>query len=247
MSAGGRAGACGSVSASIWARVHATRSSAARVVPVARTPAPSTSALFESRTFTTPERESVAVSETRTVPTTAVAAPPSMTAVPVGPTLSTMNVPVVAVGVGDSEAEMVALAETGIVGYVTHGASVDELVQVIETASRGELICSPRLAAALVRRLATLAADHEPQSSQQIDLTLSAKGDSLTLVVADDGWGFDPGGVRNNGGLGLVSIEERARLVKGQVTIRSGPQKGTTFSVRVPLEAGALYDARVPA
>jgi two-component system sensor histidine kinase UhpB len=83
--------------------------------------------------------------------------------------------------------------------------------------------------------------------AQQIDLTLSAKGDSLTLVVADDGWGFDPGGVRNNGGLGLVSIEERARLVKGQVTIRSGPQKGTTISVRVPLEAGALYDARVPA
>jgi signal transduction histidine kinase len=83
--------------------------------------------------------------------------------------------------------------------------------------------------------------------AQQIDLTLSAKGDSLVLVVADDGWGFDPGGVRNNGGLGLVSIEERARLVKGQVTIRSGPQQGTTISVRVPLEAGALYDARVPA
>ena len=83
--------------------------------------------------------------------------------------------------------------------------------------------------------------------AHQIALNLSEQGDSLMLSIADDGWGFDPGGVRNNGGLGLVSIEERARLVKGQVTIHSGPQQGTTISVRVPLEPGALYDARVPA
>ena len=83
--------------------------------------------------------------------------------------------------------------------------------------------------------------------AQQIDLSLSEQGDGLTLSVTDDGWGFDPGGVRNNGGLGLVSIEERARLVKGQVTIHSGPQQGTTISVRVPLETGALYESRVSA
>jgi signal transduction histidine kinase len=83
--------------------------------------------------------------------------------------------------------------------------------------------------------------------AQHIDLTLSEQGDSLTLSVTDDGGGFDPGGVRNNGGLGLVSIEERARLVKGQVTIHSGPQQGTTIVVRVPLESGSLYDSRVKA
>lgn len=83
--------------------------------------------------------------------------------------------------------------------------------------------------------------------AHQIALNLSEQGDSLTLSIADDGWGFDPGGVRNNGGLGLVSIEERARLVKGQVTIHSGPQQGTTISVRVPLEPDALYEARVSA
>jgi len=80
--------------------------------------------------------------------------------------------------------------------------------------------------------------------AQQVDLTLSEQGDGLALSVTDDGWGFDPGGVRHNGGLGLVSIEERARLVKGQVTIHSGPQQGTTISVRVPHEDWALYDSR---
>jgi signal transduction histidine kinase len=83
--------------------------------------------------------------------------------------------------------------------------------------------------------------------AQEIALSLSQQGDSLMLSITDDGWGFDPGGVRNNGGLGLVSIEERARLVKGQVTIHSGPQQGTTIAVRIPLEAGTLHDARLPA
>lgn len=83
--------------------------------------------------------------------------------------------------------------------------------------------------------------------AQQIDLTLSEQGDGLILSITDDGWGFDPGGVRHNGGLGLVSIEERARLVKGQVTIHSGPQQGTTISVRVPQEDWALCDSRVNA
>jgi signal transduction histidine kinase len=83
--------------------------------------------------------------------------------------------------------------------------------------------------------------------AQRIELTLSEQDDNLTLSIEDDGWGFDPGGVRNNGGLGLVSIEERARLVRGEVTVHSRPQQGTTIRVRVPLETGALYEARVSA
>jgi two-component system sensor histidine kinase UhpB len=83
--------------------------------------------------------------------------------------------------------------------------------------------------------------------AQRIELTLSEQADNLTLSIEDDGWGFDPGGVRNNGGLGLVSIEERARLVRGEVTVHSRPQQGTTIRVRVPLETGALYEARVSA
>ena len=67
------------------------------------------------------------------------------------------HVPVVALGVDRSEAEILACAEAGITGYVTAEASLEELVEVVETAARGEVICSPRLAGALVRRLATLA------------------------------------------------------------------------------------------
>jgi signal transduction histidine kinase len=59
----------------------------------------------------------------------------------------------------------------------------------------------------------------------------------VTLSVADDGVGFDIADAPQNGGLGLVSMEERARLVKGHITIHSQPQKGTTITVRAPLDA----------
>ncbi|HWC05479.1 MAG TPA: histidine kinase, partial [Methylomirabilota bacterium] len=57
----------------------------------------------------------------------------------------------------------------------------------------------------------------------------------VTLTVADDGCGFDLAEARGRGGLGLISLDERARLVGGQVTIRSGLQGGTEVQILVPL------------
>lgn len=56
---------------------------------------------------------------------------------------------------------------------------------------------------------------------------------SVRLRIVDSGVGFDPEGSRN--GLGLVSMEERLRLVGGEMTIESQPDRGTRVEVRVPL------------
>ena len=64
---------------------------------------------------------------------------------------------VVAFGVNDDPTEVLACAESGVAGYVPTDASVDDLVRVIESVERGELICSPRVAAQMFRRVATLA------------------------------------------------------------------------------------------
>jgi signal transduction histidine kinase len=66
-------------------------------------------------------------------------------------------------------------------------------------------------------------------------VSLARDGMDLKLAVADDGEGFDLAAARQNGGLGLMSIEERARLVKGQVTVSSRMGDGTTVDVRVPM------------
>jgi signal transduction histidine kinase len=57
------------------------------------------------------------------------------------------------------------------------------------------------------------------------------------LSIEDVGKGFQPEEVRGKGGLGLVSMEERVRLVDGKLTIRSKPGDGTTIQVRVPLRS----------
>ena len=50
--------------------------------------------------------------------------------------------------------------------------------------------------------------------------------------------GFDPELARDTQGLGLISMQERVRLVKGTISITSRPQSGTEINVRVPLSAG---------
>jgi DNA-binding NarL/FixJ family response regulator len=65
---------------------------------------------------------------------------------------------IIALSVGESDGDVLACVESGIAGYVTRGGSLDDLVQTLESAARGELQCSPRIAAALLKRLAVLAA-----------------------------------------------------------------------------------------
>ena len=59
------------------------------------------------------------------------------------------------------------------------------------------------------------------------------------LRVRDDGSGFDPSVTARElggpgGGLGLVGMAERARLVGGELDVRSAPGGGTTITLRVP-------------
>jgi two-component system CheB/CheR fusion protein len=69
-----------------------------------------------------------------------------------------------------------------------------------------------------------------------IHVTLTAQDNSLRLAVLDSGPGFDLGHARVGGGLGLLSMQERARLVNGTLLIKARPGDGTEVSVSVPVE-----------
>jgi signal transduction histidine kinase len=60
---------------------------------------------------------------------------------------------------------------------------------------------------------------------------------SVTLLIEDDGVGFDPARVEagSNGGLGLSGMRERVSLCGGELAVESAPGKGTTIRVRIPL------------
>jgi len=59
----------------------------------------------------------------------------------------------------------------------------------------------------------------------------------VTLLVEDDGRGFDPAAVRGNGAecLGLTGMQERAALLGGSCAVESAPGHGTTVRVRIPI------------
>jgi DNA-binding NarL/FixJ family response regulator len=68
------------------------------------------------------------------------------------------GVKILALTVAETEAEVLMCIEAGVSGYVTRESSVDDLVAAIQSAGRDEMLCSPRIAATLVRRVAALAA-----------------------------------------------------------------------------------------
>jgi signal transduction histidine kinase len=71
------------------------------------------------------------------------------------------------------------------------------------------------------------------------DVKLLGSPTEIQLIVRDSGVGFDPELAKETPGLGLISMQERIRLVKGTISITSRPQSGTEINVRVPLEAEA--------
>lgn len=71
-------------------------------------------------------------------------------------------------------------------------------------------------------------------NARRLAVSITRSGDVVEMMVTDDGKGFDLVRVRHGGsGLGLVSMEERARAVGGNIQIASQPGRGTTIRVRV--------------
>jgi signal transduction histidine kinase len=69
----------------------------------------------------------------------------------------------------------------------------------------------------------------------QFRVLMRGKSNAIHLTVSDSGAGFDPKAALNGHELGLISMKERVHLVKGEMLVRSQPERGTTIHARVPL------------
>ena len=85
----------------------------------------------------------------------------------------------------------------------------------------------------IVREAVTNAARHGRAETVKVALT---NGDGLTLLIADDGLGFEPDAT-NGLGFGLVSMTERAHALGGELRVVSAPAGGTAVSVVLPQAA----------
>ena len=70
--------------------------------------------------------------------------------------------------------------------------------------------------------------------ARKISILLMRRGGAATAVIEDDGRGFDPTAVREDG-LGLLGMRERVALLEGKLTVESSPDAGTTLVAEVPL------------
>ena len=124
---------------------------------------------------------------------------------------------------------------TALESYIESFAD-EEQIEVKLTAEVGEeripfqtSICLYRVAVEALRNVSR----HSEAASAAI--SLKRFDDTLELRVSDSGKGFNVETFRHSGGLGLISIEERLRLLQGTCEIRSLPHLGTTLVARVPL------------
>lgn len=79
---------------------------------------------------------------------------------------------------------------------------------------------------------------HSKATSATISLTVN--GNDLTMTISDNGVGFDVSQIKtvepSGRGAGLFSMKERVQLMGGKCNVQSQPGKGTTVTVRIPMQ-----------
>ena len=75
--------------------------------------------------------------------------------------------------------------------------------------------------------------------TRHVEVGLRGTSDEIHLGITDAGVGFDMNQAKASRGLGLVSMQERLKLLGGTLSIESQRNRGTTIEARVPLRSGS--------
>jgi signal transduction histidine kinase len=106
----------------------------------------------------------------------------------------------------------------------------------VESALGGDRLPPPVETAVyrIVQEALTNAVKHA--EARHASVVLTRKNERVTVMVEDDGRGFDPSAATR--GIGLVGMRERVQLLDGRLVVESSPQsngQGTTLVAEIPL------------
>jgi signal transduction histidine kinase len=85
--------------------------------------------------------------------------------------------------------------------------------------------------------------------ASEVTVSAVAAGSRIEIRVRDDGQGFRTDTVsssREGDHIGLVSMEERARIIGGTLAVRSKPKSGTVVRLSIPLETESDTEDALP-
>jgi PAS domain S-box-containing protein len=72
--------------------------------------------------------------------------------------------------------------------------------------------------------------------ASQVEVRLTGGPAGISLILSDNGVGFDLSQNYTTNGIGILSMKERARMLFGTFEIRSAPMKGTQITVNIPIK-----------
>jgi DNA-binding NarL/FixJ family response regulator len=121
---------------------------------------------------------------------------------------------VVAFGVPDDVGEIVAYAEAGVSGYVTLEGSLAELLATLDGVAQDEVPCSPRIAAALIRRVATLAGTSRPE----LNVRLSRRELEILSLVEE---GLSNKQIARRLYITVATVKNHVHSILGKLEVRS--------------------------
>ncbi len=129
------------------------------------------------------------------------------------------------------------VAVRGLCGELSqaHGVDIDFTAeQVASTISADTSLCLYRITQEALRNVI------KHSGARHARVELRGSPDAISLRISDDGCGFDTGWADGKGGLGLVSMRERLRLVGGDIAILSRPPGGVQIDVRIPIDTSSI-------
>lgn len=78
---------------------------------------------------------------------------------------------------------------------------------------------------------------HKHAAASRVVVKLEYLPRQVIIVIKDNGRGFDPGIVENESGhFGILNMQERARMLGGELQVKTAPGQGTEIFVTAPIE-----------
>ena len=157
---------------------------------------------------------------------------------------------IIVIGVSDHEDDVMACAEAGVAGYLLRTEPLDHLLRVMRSVVVGESLCSPRIAALLLRRVQSLASQHRsvavPALTAREDDVLELLELGLSNQEISDRLGITVRTVKNHVHNILEKVGARRRG-EAVAAFRRQRQGGDGLDPRSRHQRGAArYQSRAP-